>query len=90
MVALDDAGNGVGNDNRRDHRHDRNIEIIHSSQNIEKGGDVGIILLIGIILLALWLFGFFLFTLGALIHIALVLALIFIIFWLLKSIFRLF
>jgi len=51
---------------------------------------VGILLLIGIILLVLWLFGFLLFSLNALIHIALVLALIFIIFWLLKSIFKLF
>jgi hypothetical protein len=47
-------------------------------------------LLIGIILFILWLLGFFLFSLGALIHIALVLAVIFVILWLLRAIFRLF
>jgi hypothetical protein len=45
---------------------------------------------LGIILLVLWALGFFLFSLGFLIHIALVLAVIFIILWLLKSIFKLF
>lgn len=49
-----------------------------------------VFLLIGIILFILWLLGFFLFSLGALIHIALVLAVIFVILWLLRAIFRLF
>jgi hypothetical protein len=51
---------------------------------------VGILLVIGVILFALWLLGLFVFSLGALIHIALVIALIFIIIWLLKAVFRLF
>ena len=46
-------------------------------------------MLIGIILFVLWLFGFLLFSLSALIHIALALAVIFIILWLLRAIFRL-
>jgi hypothetical protein len=49
-----------------------------------------ILLPIGIMLLILWGLGFFLFSLGALIHIALALAVIFIILWLLRAIFRLF
>lgn len=49
-----------------------------------------VLLPIGIILLILWALGFFLFSLGVLIHIALALAIIFIILWLLKAIFRLF
>lgn len=49
-----------------------------------------ILLTIGIILFVLWLLGFFVFTLGALIHIALVIAVIFIILWLLKAVFNLF
>jgi hypothetical protein len=49
-----------------------------------------VFLLIGAILFILWLLGFFLFGLGALIHIALVLAVIFVILWLLKAIFKLF
>ena len=52
---------------------------------------MNILLIIGIILLVLWLFGFFIFaTLGWLIHIALVIAVIFIIIWLLKKVFKLF
>lgn len=47
------------------------------------------LLVIGIILFVLWLFGFLLFSLSALIHIALALAIIFIILWLLRAIFRL-
>ena len=47
-------------------------------------------LIIGIILLILWLLGFFVFSLGALIHVALVVAVILIIVWLLKAVFRLF
>lgn len=50
-----------------------------------------ILLIIGIILLVLWLLGFFILpTLGWLIHIALVIAVIFIIIWLLKKVFKLF
>jgi len=51
-----------------------------------------ILLIIGIILLVLWLFGFIggLPSLGWLINIALVIAVIFIIIWLLKKVFKLF
>lgn len=48
------------------------------------------LLVIDIILFVLWLLGSFVFNLGALIHVALVVAVIFIIFWLLKKVFRLF
>ena len=51
---------------------------------------MGILLIIGIILLILWLLGFFVFSLGSLIHIALVIAIIFLIIWLLKAVFKLF
>jgi len=51
---------------------------------------MGILLAIGIILLILWLLGLFVFSLGGLVHIALVLAVILIIIWLLKAVFRLF
>jgi hypothetical protein len=49
-----------------------------------------ILLLIGIILLILWALGQFAFSLGGLVYIALVLAVILIIVWLLKRVFRLF
>jgi hypothetical protein len=49
-----------------------------------------ILLVIGIVLVVLWLLGFFILNLGALIHIALVIAVIFIILWLLKQVFKLF
>jgi hypothetical protein len=45
-------------------------------------------LVVGIILLILWALGLFAFSLGALINIALVLAVILIIIWLLRRIFR--
>jgi len=49
---------------------------------------VDILLIIGIILLVLWLFGFIVFpVLGWLVHIALVIAVILIIIWLLRRIF---
>ena len=51
---------------------------------------MGILLIVGIILLILWVLGFFVFSLGALIHIALVVGVILIIIWLLKQIFKLF
>ena len=51
---------------------------------------MGCLLVIGIILLVFWLLGLTVFALGALVHIALALAVIFIILWLLKAIFRLF
>ena len=50
---------------------------------------MGILLLIGIILLILWALGLFVFSLGALVHIALVVAVIFIIIWLLRAVFNL-
>ncbi len=51
---------------------------------------MGILLIVGIVLLVLWLLGFFVFSLGALIHIALVIAVILIIIWLLKAVLGLF
>jgi hypothetical protein len=51
---------------------------------------MGILLIVGIILLILWVLGFFVFSLGALIHIALVVGVILIIIWLLKQVFKLF
>jgi hypothetical protein len=51
---------------------------------------MGFLLIVGIILLILWLLGLFVFSLGGLVHIALVVAVIFIIIWLLKAVFRLF
>ena len=51
---------------------------------------MGLLLIIGIILLILWLLGLFVFSLGGLIHIALVVAVIFIIIWLLKAVLKLF
>jgi len=45
-----------------------------------------IILIIGIILLILWALGLFAFSLGGLVHIALVLAVILIIIWLVRRI----
>lgn len=49
-----------------------------------------ILLFIGIVLLILWALGLFAFSLGGLVHVALVLAVILIIIWLLKRIFHLF
>ena len=51
---------------------------------------MGILLIIGIILLVLWLLGFFAFSLGSLIHNPLVVAVILIIIWLLNAVFKLF
>jgi hypothetical protein len=51
---------------------------------------MGCLLVVGIILFVLWLLGLLVLNLGALIHIALVLAVIFIILWLLKQVFKLF
>jgi hypothetical protein len=51
---------------------------------------MGILLTIGIILLILWLLGLFVFSWGALVHIALVVAVILLIIWLLKAVFKLF
>jgi hypothetical protein len=56
----------------------------------KKGGSMGILLIIGIILLVLWLLGLFVFNLGTLIYIALVVGIIFIIVWLLKAVLKLF
>ena len=50
----------------------------------------GCLLTIGIILIIFWLLGLVVLNLSALIHIALVVAVIFIILWLLKSVFKLF
>ena len=47
---------------------------------------MSLLLLIGIILLVLWVLGFFVFSLGSLIHVALVLAVILIIVWLVREI----
>ena len=52
---------------------------------------MNILLIVGIILLVLWLFGFIALPgLGWLINVALVIAVIFIIIWLLKKVFKLF
>ena len=51
---------------------------------------MGILLIIGIILLILWILGFFVFSLGALVNILLVVGVILIIIWLLKQVFKLF
>jgi len=52
---------------------------------------VSILLIIGIILLVLWLLGWFVFKiLGGLIHLALVIGVVLIIIWLLRSVFKLF
>ncbi len=56
----------------------------------EKGGNMGCLLAVGIVLIILWLLGFLVLNLGALIHIALVIAVIFVILWLLKQVFKLF
>ncbi len=49
-----------------------------------------LLLIIGIVLVILWALGLFAFSLGGLVHIALVLAVILIIIWLLKRVFKLF
>lgn len=49
-----------------------------------------ILLFIGIVLLVLWALGLFAFSLSGLVHVALVLAVILIIIWLLKRIFHIF
>jgi len=49
---------------------------------------MGFLLILGIILFVLWVLGLFVFSLNGLIHIALVLAVILIIVWLVKAVFR--
>ena len=49
---------------------------------------MGILLILGIVLFILWLLGMFVFSLRGLIYIALVVAVICIIIWLLKTVFR--
>ena len=51
---------------------------------------MNLLLAIGIILVIFWALGLFAFSLGGLVHIALVIAVILIIIWLLKKIFHLF
>ena len=52
---------------------------------------MNVIIIIGIVLLVLWLMGFIFFrALGWLLHIALIIALIFIIYWLLHNVLGLF
>jgi hypothetical protein len=51
---------------------------------------MGCLLVIGIILFIFWILGLSVLNLGTLIHIALVIAVIFIILWLLKKVFKLF
>ena len=51
---------------------------------------MGCFLAIGIAVIIFWLLGFTVLNLGALIHIALVIGVIFIILWLLKQVFKLF
>jgi hypothetical protein len=49
---------------------------------------MGILLLIGIILLILWALGLFVFSWGGLVYILLVVAVIFVIIWLIRAVFR--
>jgi hypothetical protein len=49
---------------------------------------MGFLLVLGIILLVFWLLGITIFSLGNLVYIALVLAVIFIIVWLVRGVFR--
>jgi hypothetical protein len=49
---------------------------------------MGILLILGIVLFILWLLGLFVFNLGSLIYVALVIAVICIIIWLLRTVFR--
>jgi hypothetical protein len=49
---------------------------------------MGLLLILGIILLVLWVLGITVFSLGNLIYIALVLAVILIIVWLVKAVFN--
>ena len=51
---------------------------------------MGCLLVVGIVLVVLWLLGFFVLNLGSLIHIALVIAVILLIIWLLRRVFKLF
>ena len=51
---------------------------------------MSILLIVGLVLLVLWILGFFVWNLGSLIYIALVIGAIFIIIWLLKKVFKLF
>jgi hypothetical protein len=56
-----------------------------------KGGNMGILLTIGIILFILWLLGLVTHrTLGGLVHVALVIAVILLIIWLLRAVLGLF
>jgi len=59
--------------------------------NTYKGGNMSILLIIGIIIFVLWLLGVIFFkSIGAIIHIALIVAVILIIIWLLRAVFKLF
>jgi hypothetical protein len=65
--------------------------MIEFPQNFKGECGMNILLIIGIILLALWLLGFFAFPgLGWLLHIALIIAVILLIIWLLRKVFKLF
>jgi hypothetical protein len=49
---------------------------------------MGLLLGIGIVLLILWVLGLFVFSWGAIIYIALVVAVILIVIWLIRAVFR--
>jgi hypothetical protein len=49
---------------------------------------MGILLAIGLILFILWLLGLFVFSWGGLVYILLVVAVIFIVIWLIRAVFR--
>jgi hypothetical protein len=53
----------------------------------KKEENMGILLILGIVLFILWLLGLFVFNLGSLIYVALVIAVICIIIWLLRTVF---
>lgn len=60
-----------------------------SKYNLDNnGGNMGLILGIGIILLILWALGLFVFSWGAIVYIALVVAVILIVIWLIRAVFR--
>ena len=60
-----------------------------SKYNLDNnGGNMGLILGIGIILLILWALGLFVFIWGAIVYIALVVAVILIVIWLIRAVFR--
>jgi hypothetical protein len=63
-------------------------ELVYRNLCQSKGGVMGILLAIGIILFILWLLGLFVFSWGSLVYILLVVAVIFVVIWLIRAVFR--